>query len=188
MSSPTWRHVLLGLALWPWVSVSALSAQSVSQGDRVRVHSTETYASAGTTRTSVFTTTGALSGWANDTLRIDTDSQSRVSIAASDIRKLEVSRGRTHQAGKGMAIGAGLGFVFGFFFGSAVTSGWGGSVEETAKAGLQTGAVGAGLGLAIGATLGALASTDAWQEVTVGDLRVTAAPNGLTLSVPVQGR
>jgi len=188
VSSLTWKHVLLGLALWSCESVGALSAQSVFQNDRVRVQSTETYASEGTTRTSVFTTTGTLSGWANDTLRIDTDSQSRVSIAASDIRKLEVSDGRKSNAGKGMVTGTVIGAFVGFSLVLSAAAAFGDLSDAFSSDGLKYVAAGAGVGFVIGTAIGALGSDDAWREVTVGDLRVTVAPNGLTLSVPVQGR
>jgi hypothetical protein len=136
-------------------------------------------------RKSTYTTTGALSAWANDTLRIDTDSQARVSIFVSDVDNLEVSRGRTHQAPKGMAIGAGMGFLFGFFFGFTVDSGFGGSKDRAAGAGLQTGAVGAGVGLVIGALIGGLNSTDKWEDLPVGDLRVAVSPGALAFKFPM---
>ena len=185
MSSPTWRDVLFGLALWLCVPVSDLTAQSLSLGDRIRVQSTQTYASDGEARKGAYTTTGALSRWANDTLRIDTDSQMRVSIYVSNVEKLEVSRGQTHQAPTGMVIGAAIGFTFGFLFGSTVAYGFDGTNKEAASGGLASGAVGAGVGLVIGAIIGALHSTDAWEEVPVGDLRVSVSSSALAFRISI---
>lgn len=185
MSSPTWRDVLFGLALWLCVPVSDLTAQSLSLGDRIRVQSTQTYASDGEARKGAYTTTGALSRWANDTLRIDTDGQMRVSIYVSNVEKLEVSRGQTHRAPKGMVIGAAIGFTFGFLFGSTVAYGFDGTNTEAAGAGLASGAVGAGVGLVTGAIIGALHSTDAWEEVPVGDLRVSLSSSSLAFRISI---
>ena len=157
-------------------------------GDRIRVQAKQTAAPDGSSDTPVFTTTGGLTGWANDSLWIDSSGHGSIPIYLSSVEKLEVNDGRRSNADMGMATGTVIGAFVGFSFVLMGATAFGDPKGAFSTAGLKYVAVGAGVGFVIGTAVGALSSRDAWREVTVGDLRVTVAPNGLTLRVPVQGR
>ena len=188
MSSLTWRHVLFGLALYLCAPLYPVYAQEVGVGDRIRVQARQTGEPDGSSDTPVFKTTGELTGWANDSLWIDSSGHGSIPIHLSSVEKLEVSDGRSSNAGKGMVTGTVIGGFVGFSLVLSAAAAFGDLSDAFSSDGLKYVVVGAGVGFVIGTAVGALSSGDAWREVTLGDLRVAVAPNGLTFRVPVQGR
>lgn len=155
------RPVLLALALLG----SPLFAQDAPPDSGIRVRAT--YSAAGTSRQ----VTGTLITLDADslTLLVAAPSVQSVSLARSQMTRLEVSAGRHSSAGTGALIGAGIGVVGGVALGlagqcSGDEVGWEWCFDSqgyTVGFGAVFGALGAGLG----AIVGAFVHHETWRSV-----------------------
>lgn len=170
-------------------SLEAAYAQTVTAGDRVRVHFTEyQLVMVGNTArrdSQAVELTGVLQRLQTDSLYVERDrSENLAAIPLTSLTMFEVSRGSKNNTLKGMAIGTGIGFGAGFLTGVMICSG--GKCEATGgEAGLVLGAIGAGVGLLIGTAIGVGSSGDLWEDIPLSDLQVTLDGYGLTLRIPI---
>lgn len=160
---------LAALALAPAVPWRAAVGQEVSRlepGMRVRV----TAPDLGLDKRQG--TVGAVRG---DTLFLAVDSTVPVPVTA--MTRLEVHRGTTSNAGKGMiiggAIGAGLGIAAGVWGQGLCGFGEG---EDCWTAIPLLGVLGGAAGVGMGAVIGSLSSSDRWERVSPYIVRVVALP------------
>ena len=183
------RTVLVGISLLVTVYSQPLDAQTVSPGDRVRVHFTEyQLVMVGNTARRDSQTVeliGVLDRLQADSMYVEPGhSEGSSAIPLADVSAIEVSRGSKNNTLKGMAIGTGIGFGAGFLTGVMICSG--GKCEATGgEAGLVLGAIGAGVGLLIGTAIGVGSSGDLWEDIPLSDLQVTLDGYGLTLRIPI---
>jgi hypothetical protein len=105
---------------------------------------------------------GTLSSWGADSLTISGPEEEWQTFPLSDVVKLEISRGRKSNAGKGTLIGAGVGLVVGLMAAAA-------STDDSDSLGEFSWLVYPPSGILVGGTLGlvvgALTRTEKWQEV-----------------------
>ena len=183
------RTTPLAAVLLLAVSVEVVESQTVSPGDRVRVHFTEyQLAMVGNTARRGSQTVeliGVLHQLQADSLYVEQDSSEDLAeIPLTDLTRFEVSRGRKNKTLAGMAIGTGIGFGAGFLTGVLMCSG--ANCEVTGgEAGLVIGLIGGGVGLLLGTAIGAGSSGDLWEVVPISDLQVTLDGHGLTLRIPI---
>jgi len=183
------RTVLVGISLLATVYSQPLDAQTVSPGDRVRVHFTEyQLVMAGNTARRDSQTVeliGVLDRLQTDSLYVEPGhSEGSSAIPLADVSTIEVSRGRKNNTLKGMAIGTGIGFGAGFLTGVLMCSG--ANCEVTGgEAGLVIGVIGGGVGFLLGTAIGAARSGDLWENIPLSDLQVTLDGYGLTLRIPI---
>ena len=183
------RVLTAAMALYLTGALGTAYAQTVTAGDRVRVHFTEyQLVMVGNTArrdSQAVELTGVLQRLQTDSLYVDQDgSEDTGSMSLTDLTRFEVSRGRKNNTLKGMAIGTGIGFGAGFLTGVLMCSG--ARCEVTGgEAGLVIGVIGGGIGLLLGTAIGAGSSGDLWEEVPLFDLQVTLDGHGLTLRVPI---
>jgi hypothetical protein len=142
--------------------------QHIAVGDRLRV----SYLSAlGPKRTS-----GTLTGWDLDSLRLRISGKYSETIAWSEVNRVEQSISRKRATKTGAIIGAVIGLAGGVAFGIALANDeFLGSSGSDAGAIVALGAAGAFGGLLIGSGIGALIVSDDWAPVPVEDAR-TATP------------
>ncbi len=102
-----------------------------------------------------------------------------VSVLLSKITRLELSRGRHSNAGKGAMYGGLTGAGAGLVIGLAATAGNGGGFFEVGPGEVALGTlVMGGLGAGVGAIIGSLSSHDQWEVVSVP--KVTAVRQSVT--------
>lgn len=183
------RVLIAAMVLYLTGSLGTAYAQTVTAGDRVRVHFTEyQLVMVGNTArrdSQTVELTGILQGLQTDSLYVEQDGSEDIGpISLTNLARFEVSRGRKNNTLKGMAIGTGIGFGAGFLTGVLMCSG--ARCEVTGgEAGLVIGVIGAGAGLLLGTVIGAASSGDLWEEVPLSDLQVTLDGYGLTLRIPI---
>ena len=183
------RPVLLGFSLLITVLSQRLDAQTVTPGDRVRVHFTEyQLVMVGNTARRDSQTVeliGVLDRLQADSLYVEQDrSENSAEIPLTDLTMFEVSRGRRNNTVKGMAVGTAFGFGVGFLAGFLTCSD-GACAVSGAEAGLIYGGIGAGMGLLLGVAIGAATSGERWEVVPLMDLQVTLDGHGLALRIPI---
>ena len=119
---------------------------------------------------------GTFVTWEVDTLVIQNNGDT-LSVPASLVTRLDVSRGRKANTGKGAGIGVLLGVVAGALIGYASYESESFFIELDPEAYAVWGAVFGGLvGGGVGALIGASIRTDRWQEVPLDRLRVNLGP------------
>lgn len=165
MNAPRTILVPVVLLLTTLVDVFAQQGPPVGAGDRVRVSRLGTVPP-------VVCTVLALKA---DTLVLDAEDRvATLEVPLSLVKKVEVSRGQTSNAGrgalKGGLIGAGIGAVLG-------SAAWMGSdSDDFIKIGPEAVAVGAGVLGAVGAFAGLLIGSttvsDHWEEVPLNEIYV----------------
>jgi len=183
------RVLIAAMVLYLTGSLGPAYAQTVTAGDRVRVHFTEyrLVMVSNTARRDSQTVEliGVLEGLQADSLYVEQDrSEDLAEIPLTDLTRFEVSRGSKNNILKGLAIGTGIGFGAGFLTGVLMCSG--ARCEVTGgEAGLVLGAIGGGFGLLLGTAIGAGTSGDLWEDIPLSDLQVTLDGYGLTLRIPI---
>ena len=162
--------------------VGELCAQDtlVVPGARVRVYSPDRV-------------TGTIETLSSDTLVLRTEARrSLQAIPFASITKLEVSRGRKSNVGKGarigLAVGAGVGAIAGVILIIGECSGSAGCLFYSVAGGVA-GALYLFLpGTLLGAVIGAVFRTDLWETVPLDRIRVSLRPNdhlGVAVSVRI---
>lgn len=126
--------------------------------------------------------TGTLVAADADSLRLGVGDQgSPVAVARRTVAQLEVLyRGHSH-AGRGAAIGFGLGALSGAIIGYGSYRACTGSCTFDPGPGVYTlaGALGGGVvGIVVGAAIGTITRGGGWQPVSLGPTHVTLAPRG----------
>ncbi len=176
------RHATILVAILAFVPLASATAQ-VRPGARVRVtgHFCQpSYSNCVGGRPEH--RVGTFVAWKADTLVVHSNGDT-LSVPASLVTRLDVSRGRKTNTGKGSGIGLLVGVVVGAIIGYAsyeecVPRGWFsciGAVDPELYA-LGGGIVGGLVGGGVGALIGALIRTDRWQEVPLDRLRVSLGP------------
>ncbi len=114
----------------------------------------------------------------SDTLLLQEDGWADTTpILRTAVTRLDISVGHMRHTGRGAArgflFGGAVGALAGVIIGSSFECGTGDCGKEGA---IAFGAIGAGTGLLIGALVGAITTSDRWQEVPVDRLRVGLIP------------
>ncbi len=139
-------------------------------------------------RLRVGSSTGALVGtlvsWEADALVLDAGQGEPRRIPLAAVSKVELSRGKRSNAGRGAVIGAAVGAVPGLLVG------WGDSPEHENQRPVVVGAIGAAAGAGIGAAIGWAAKTEKWEAVETARFRAGLVPlrGGAELSLTVTWR
>ena len=120
---------------------------------------------------------GTFVTWEVDTLVVQSNGDT-LSVRVNLVTRLDVSRGRKTNTGKGAGIGVLLGGVVGALIGYAsyeecVHCFFDLRPETLAAAGAVIGGLG---GLAAGALIGSAIETDRWMEMPLASMRVSVAP------------
>ena len=183
------RVLISVLVLYLMGSLGTANGQTVTAGDRIRVHFTEyqpVMVGNNSERDSqAVELTGVLQGLQMDSLYVEQDGSEDIgAISLTKLTMFEVSRGRRSNTVKGMAAGTVFGFGVGFLAGVLTCSGGECAVSGT-EAGLIYGGIGAGVGLVLGTVIGAVSSGERWEVVPISDLQVTLDGRGLTLRIPI---
>ncbi len=175
------RHATILVAILAFVPLASATAQ-VRPGERVRVSGppicppTYTICVGGPRLQSV----GTFVTWEVDTLVVQSNGDT-LSVPANLVTRLDVSRGRKTNTGKG----AGIGFLLGGLVGAVIVyasyeecvGGWACLGDLGPGANVAAGGVIGGLGgLVAGALIGLEIQTDRWQEVPLDRLRVSLGP------------
>ena len=158
------------LAVVPFNAVTAQDSLPVKPGDRVRVTHNCVARARGSLRCRK--DTGSFHGVSRDTLAL----LGGFGTPINSITKLEVSRGRKSNAVKGALLG---GIPTGLIIGGLVAA-LCASPDIGCSNGLGLVAAGFGVGFVggafIGGVIGALSTTDRWEEVPLDQLRVSFVP------------
>ncbi len=166
------------LAFVPLASATAQVQQPIERGARVRVTillpCPDIYTSCADWRSRH---NGTFMAWKADTLVVQSNGDT-LSVPVDRVTRLDVSRGRKTNTGKGAEIGFLLGGVVGAVIGYAsyeecACLGGGVGPETLAVAGAGIGALG---GLVAGALIGSSTKTDRWREVPLDRVRVSLGP------------
>ena len=209
------RHATILVAILAFVPLTSATAQEpppVKVGDRVRVTAPDLGRREGTVQ---LLTTDSLvmrpeygawpvqwltrdslvmypeyGGWLVDSVR---HMPNRLAIPLASVTRLEVSRGRKSNAGRGAKIGALVLGIPGVIAGLALVGrelcgGLGSCSDVGPEVVVVLGAVGAGTGALIGAVIGYAIRTERWVDLPPDQLRVNLVPQrdgrfGLGLSV-----
>jgi hypothetical protein len=122
-----------------------------------------------------------------DSLVVVQESGATLAFPIADILTIERSLGRTSQAARGLALGAGFGFAVGAAGGIAIAAAVCGSCDPdvAGEAVVGYGLLGAFLGGIGGALIGSRSLTDRWESVelptggfTISQLHVQPLPDG----------
>lgn len=101
-------------------------------------------------------------------------------LPVASVTKLEVSRGQQSHAVQGAVIAGGIGVIIGSLGGAkncAESSGWTDDpVGDCLTVSILAATALGGGGAVIGAVVGSLIKTDRWEEVPLGQLRVSVVP------------
>jgi hypothetical protein len=175
------RHASLCLgAVLAFVPLTRATAQmAVRPGERVRVTG---YFCQPFYNNCIERNVGTFVSLKADTLVV-LSSGDTLAVPVDLVTRLDVSRGRKTNRGKGAGIGFILGAVLGSVIGYAsydecVPQGWLGCFmdfgpEASAAGGFAAGSLG---GAVVGALIGGLSKTDRWHEVPLDRVRVTFGP------------
>ena len=173
------RRIMITLACVA-APVGGLAAQdnvSAPAGTRVRVTGSEVRARP---------VTGTVVGWHADTLvLLLQEGGESLRVPAAALARLEVSRGRRSNAGRGARLGLLGGAVVGAGLGAAFADAQ--VVSNGTMVALAAG-FGSVTGMLLGAGIGAAIHSERWEDVPLPDVALVLAPpgaGGLTLRISV---
>jgi len=153
----------------------SVSAQTVAEGSRVRV------------KTSDSKVVGTLTETTDEELALRLENGSLVRIPLTTIERLEVSRGKKGNAGKGLLIGLGAGVLLGWA-GANTGCNEKGFLSSLDNIGCASGQAAGGflVGLVGGVVAGALVKTERWKKVDSGpQITLTLPKRGIGAQVSV---
>ena len=151
----------------PWANFLAVTLQVSSGSPAPALPATATADSGARVRITVdkpqkHSRVGTLISLRADSVRfIPQDTNGIVAVPAASVTRLEQSRGRRSNAGRGAAIGGLAGLVLGIAASADESSFYEIGAEEVALVTVLTGATGAGIGALIGAT----SKSERWERV-----------------------
>lgn len=161
------------------ISVAALDgfAQQLRVGDRIRVK---------TTIAGGAQLIGTYYSADGDNLVLHTNDAGRYTIPWDDVSRLELSRGKQSNAGKGALIGLGVGAGLGLASGLALAADQDDFFDVNAG-NVVAGTIGsAALGAGVGALVGMLSKSERWENVSRSNWQIQVTPDfegGVTVGV-----
>ncbi len=177
MNAPRVASLAVALLFTTLVDLFAQQGSSLTPGDRVRVSRFGTVAPV----------VCIVLSMKADTLVLDAEGRvETLEVPLALVEKVEVSRGKESNAGKGAIRGGVVGASFGLVFAGAILLDGGSDKEVVSVAFL---AAFTGAGMLVGTAIGAVSSSDRWEEVPLDGIRIGPSSvhhDGLEVSVALR--